>query len=64
MDGCPFCGGNPSIMEGQVGTSNLKDVWIECYQCGGRSPSYTTKEKTVSECIVEATTAWNKRYWR
>ena len=51
-------------MEGQVGTSNLKDVWIECYQCGGRSPSYTTKDKTVSECIVEATAAWNKRYWR
>lgn len=64
MDWCPFCGGNPSIAKERVGTSDLEDVWIECYQCGARSPNVKTKEKTVNECIAEAVTAWNRRHWK
>lgn len=62
IDWCPFCGGNPCIMAERVGTSDLEDVWIECYQCGAKSMTVSTKGKTVNECIVEATKAWNRRF--
>lgn len=65
MDWCPFCGGNPFVGKARVGTSDLEDVWVECYQCGARSPGIRTGvKKTVNECIAEATTAWNRRYWK
>ncbi len=62
MLGCPFCGGNPTVMTDRVGTSNLFDCWIECYQCGARSRNVRSKmDKPAPHCMVEAATAWNGR---
>lgn len=61
MSNCPFCGGNPTVMSASVGTSNLLDVWIECYQCGSSSPRCCTKGRTQEECVMDAAVAWNRR---
>ncbi len=61
MSNCPFCGGNPTVMTDAVGTSNLTDTWIECYQCGSRSPKFCDREKALEKCVVEAAEAWNRR---
>lgn len=58
---CPFCGGNPTVMTDRVGTSNLTDTWIECYQCGSRSTKFCNRKKGLDECAVDAVEAWNRR---
>ena len=62
MQDCPFCGGNPVVMSDRVGTSDLFDNWIECFQCGARSPNVRSKmDKPSSQCTVEAAQVWNRR---
>ena len=48
-------------MTNRVGTSNLFDTWIECYQCGSRSTKFCSKDKELEECAVNAIEAWNRR---
>ncbi len=62
MSPCPFCGGNPMVMSNRVGTSDLVDSWIECYQCGARSPNMRSgRGRDDAQCSADAAVAWNRR---
>jgi Lar family restriction alleviation protein len=50
---CPFCGGEAETRCSVAYAGYVYDGYVECLECGSRTPIYYTK--------AEAIAAWNRR---
>lgn len=59
---CPFCGGEPDVMQNWSRKFQCYFLWVECPVCGARGGSKSSNEDNIDYAGEIAIQKWNKRY--